>query len=63
MANVHIKVPQKDGQVSISFAGDEPRNFNVTDGQISVPEDLASRVVAAVDGASIVNAASPAKKE
>lgn len=53
---VKLNVEQKDGEVRVSFAGDEPHVFEVTKGQIEVPADLAADFVAAIPGASPANA-------
>lgn len=58
MANTKISVPQKDGEVIVSFNGDEPITYKVNDGQISVPPENVERLLAAVDGSKVVGGSS-----
>ena len=58
MANTKISVPQKDGEITISFNGDEPVTYKVNDGQISVPPENVDRLLAAVDGSKVVGGSS-----
>ena len=65
MAKTSIKVPQKDGEVLVSIAGDEPTTYRVTDGQVSVATEDVERFLAAVDGSKVAggNTTAAAKKE
>lgn len=55
MGNVEIKVPQKDGEISISRDGNvhEPTVYEVKSGKVSVAEDDAAHFLAVVDGAEL----------
>jgi hypothetical protein len=58
VANVRINVPQESGEIVVSVAGDDPVTYKVTDGHVSVPEESASRFLAAVDGSKRVDGGS-----
>lgn len=58
MANTKISVPQKDGEVTVSFNGDEPTTYKVNDGQISVPAENVDRLLAAIDGSKVAGGSS-----
>lgn len=56
---VRVKVPQKDGEVTIRVGGGEPQTFAVTDGVIAAPDQVAADLLLVnVDGASLVDAKS-----
>lgn len=58
MANTKISVPQKDGEITVSFDGNEPTTYRVTDGQVSVPAENVDRFLAAVDGSKAAGGSS-----
>ena len=58
MANTKISVPQKDGEVIVSFDGDDPTTYKVTDGQVSVPGEIVERFLSAVDGSKVAGGSS-----
>ncbi len=51
MANVHVKVDQTDGEITI--AGTIDHTYRVTDGHASVAEADVARFLAAVPGSSV----------
>lgn len=53
MPKVNVSVVQKDGEIVIATAGDEPVTYKVSDGTVSVPEENVDRFLAAVDGSKI----------
>jgi hypothetical protein len=53
-----VNVPQKDGEVTISVAGDEPRTYRVTDGQVTVAEKDVERFLAVIDGSKVAGGSS-----
>lgn len=55
-----VSVPQQDGEIRISEAGDSAVVFPVKGGSVNVPDDKVSWFVARVDGA--VPVASPKAK-
>ncbi len=59
--NVDVNVLQKDGEISISIAGDEPTVYKVTAGAVSVPEESVARFLAAVDGSKVAEPSAIAK--
>ncbi len=60
-----VNVPQRDGDISISVAGDEPRTYKVNDGQVTVAEKDVERFLAVVDGSKVAggSSAGATKKE
>jgi hypothetical protein len=60
-----VSVQQKDGSITIAVAGDEPRSYNVSDGQVTVAEKDVERFLAVVDGSKVAggSSASATKKE
>jgi hypothetical protein len=60
-----VNVPQKDGSISISTAGDEPRTYHVSEGQVTVAEKDVERFLAVVDGSKVAGGSttSATKKE
>ena len=62
-SNVSVKVPQSDGEVSISIGGDEPKVYKVTDGAVSVPEENVARFLAAVDGSKVAGGSTTGPKK
>ena len=63
MANVKVNVQQKDGEVRVSIAGDEPHTYRVTDGQVSVATEDVERFLAAVDGSKVAGGNTTAAKK
>ena len=59
MAKVNIKVDQKDGEIALALAGDEPTVYKVSDGTVSVSEESVDRFLAAVDGSKVAGTAAP----
>lgn len=57
-----VKVPQHDGEIRISFAGDDPVTWEVTNGQVTVSAEHLNAFLDAVAGAQEVNLPSSAKK-
>lgn len=57
-----VNVPQKDGDISISVAGDEPRTYRVTDGQVTVAEKDVERFLAVIDGSKVAGGSTTAAK-
>lgn len=51
-----VRVPQKDGQISIAVGGDEPRTWNVSDHLVS-PQSYAEQdlLLSRVDGARLAS--------
>lgn len=60
--NTTVRVPQSDGEISISVAGDEPTTYKVTDGQVSVANEEVDRFLAVVDGSKVVGGSTTAAK-
>lgn len=62
MANVDIKVPQKDGEIQISRDGDvhAPTAHKVSAHKVSVPEEDAVHFLSVVDGSELVGGKSAA---
>jgi hypothetical protein len=54
MANQKVKVPQKDGEVVLSFGDDTPQTYKVTDGEVTVKDADVQRFLSNVDGSSLV---------
>ena len=48
-----VNVPQQDGEISISFAGDDPIVFEVANGTVEVPDDQVTSFLARVNGAEL----------
>lgn len=63
MANVRVRVNQKDGEVRISHAGDEPVVYKVNDGEVSIKEEDVARFLSAVPGSERVGGSPSASKE
>lgn len=59
MGNVDIKVPQKDGEISISRDGNvhEPTVYEVKGSKVAVAEEDAAHFLAVVDGAELARKA------
>lgn len=45
-----VSVPQRDGEIVIARAGDEPKTYKVTDGTVTVAADDLEHFLAHVDG-------------
>lgn len=63
MGTQKVKVPQKDGEISVSIGGNEPTRYRVTDGEVSVKEEDVDRFVAAIVGSERVAGNPSAGKE
>lgn len=63
MSNVTVQVPQQTGTITITTAGATKREYNVTDGSISVPEGHLSDVLRLVTGATVKAADAPAAQD
>ena len=65
MANVKVRVPQADGEITIARAGEDDRRFRVTDHEVNVAGDDLELFLVHVDGSkeAAKPAASPAPKE
>lgn len=48
-----VSVPQQDGEIRISLAGDTPLVYPVKGGKADVPDDQLNAFLANVDGASV----------
>lgn len=60
-----VNVPQKEGDITISVGGDDPRTYRVSEGQVTVAEKDVERFLAAVDGSKVAGGSTTAatKKE
>lgn len=59
-----VRVPQKDGEITFSRQGDEPRTYRVTDGEVTVAQADLDRFLRAIPGAEVVKGAgSPDSKK
>lgn len=53
MANVKVRVPQADGEITITpNAGDEPRRYRITDHEATVATDDLETFLVHVDGST-----------
>lgn len=65
MSNQKVTVPQKDGDIILSFGDDDPQTYKVTNGEVTVKDADVARFLANIDGSSLAGGtpAAAAKKE
>lgn len=58
-----VSVPQKEGEIVIARAGDDPKKYKVTNGTVTVAEGDLDHFLAHVEGSSAAGNQSSANKE
>lgn len=57
-----VSVRQKDGDITLSVGGDEPRTYKVSEGQVTVAEKDVERFLAVVDGSKVAGGSTTGAK-